>query len=179
MNDHPKRPVVPTLEKDSALYRRAAFLLNEARHQAKRDQVITFTMRVLSNYATVGKDGGSSKMKDENVRLSSGAYDLMGNVSSIGDWHKLTINEHPRPLKDIWSWILSEADEISPFDVWNCFVDHPMITLTKTEDSLLSKSGLRATASPDRYSSLGIETIVLDVPPRDIIRVRLQQPPVG
>ncbi|WP_372574975.1 hypothetical protein [Ruegeria jejuensis] len=166
--------MVPTLEKNSALYRRAAFLLNEAQHKARRDQVITFTMRVLSNYATVGKDGGSSKMKDENVRLSSGAYDLMGKVSSIGDWHKLTVNEHPRPLKDIWSWILAEADEISPFDVWNCFVDHPMITLTKTEDSLLSKSGLRATAAPDRYSSLGIETIEVDEPPRDIIRARLQ-----
>lgn len=83
------------LVEGSALYRRVSFLINEARHGEKRDQVITFTMRVLSNHATIGKDAGSSKINDENHTVSSGAFELLQTVSSLRDWHTKTINEHP------------------------------------------------------------------------------------
>jgi len=133
-------------------------------------------MRVLSNHATIGKDAGSSKIKDENHTVSSGAFELLQTVSSLRDWHTKTINEHPLPLKAIWSWMLRDAHTITPNDVWNCFLVHPMTTVTKSEDALISKHGLRLKASDDRYTKLGIQTVQLDRAPRQLILSRLAAP---
>ena len=76
---------------DDLIKRRAEFLLNEARFNAKRDQVITFTMRVLSNHATVGFDGSSFAIKQKNPRISHQALSRLNEVEVFTDWSKDTI----------------------------------------------------------------------------------------
>ena len=43
--------------------RRIVFLLDAAKHENVRDNATTFTLRALSNYATIGKDAGSASIK--------------------------------------------------------------------------------------------------------------------
>jgi hypothetical protein len=57
------------------ILRRADFVLREAKlKDARRDQAITYALRVISNYVTIGGDGGSSKIKLLNPRISKSAH---------------------------------------------------------------------------------------------------------
>ena len=83
---------------DKILERRIKFLIDAARFEGKKDQVVTYAMRVLSNHAAIGKDANSAQIKKINRRVSKGAYSLLMS-SSIDVYCKETINGHPRPLK--------------------------------------------------------------------------------
>lgn len=55
---------------NKSVERRIRFLLDAAKNEVKRDQVVTYAMRVLSNYAAIGKDAGSIEIKKQNKRVS-------------------------------------------------------------------------------------------------------------
>ena len=122
------------------LERRIRFLLAVASDPTEvRDQSVTFTMRSLSNCATVGRDGSSEFVKKYNTRISLKAYECLMS-ENWSRFHTQTRNEHPKPLKQIWNWIVENVDSLSENDVWNQFIDYKMITVTKHEDLMLSKS---------------------------------------
>ena len=145
------------------LMRRLKFLMEEARHNEKRDQVTTYAMRVISNYATIGKDALSKQVKSENKNISEAAYNLLLELNSLEKWSKQTINEHQIPLKILWEEI--QSSKLDEKGIWGIFLDAPMITITKEEDDKLNK--LRLGTSPDRnrYEIAGINIIVLERSP--------------
>ena len=67
---------------DPHIERRILFLIDAAKHEEKRDQVVTYAMRVLSNHAAIGKDAGSAEIKKMNCRVSIGAEKLL-NLSKF------------------------------------------------------------------------------------------------
>lgn len=150
--------------------RRVAFLLAEARHNSPRDQIITFTMRVLSNYASVGFDGGSDTIKKNNKVLSLAAIQSLRSSKTFREWTKNTINEHPTPLKFTWSWLVAEAHTLTESDVWNHFVSHPMVTVLKEEDDKLNKNGYRSVNDPNRYEKVGIQISIQIKTPEEIFK---------
>ena len=145
------------------LMRRLKFLMEEARYNAKRDQVITYAMRVISNYATIGKDASSTKVKSQNKNVSEASYKLLLELNSFEEWTKQTINEHQIPLKILWEEI--QSSNLDEKEIWNLFLNAPMITITKEEDDKLTKLGLRSSPDRNRYEKVGINIIVLDNPP--------------
>lgn len=156
--------------KDAAI-RRIEFLLNEARHSAKRDQVITYAMRVISNIASIGKDAGSSEIKLVNRIVSKGAQSLLHSGISVEIWTKSTINEHPVPLKETWDWIIANVNTLSTSDVWNHFVENRMATLLISEDRELTKLGLRSSSGiGGRYIVSGVSIIILEYSPKSYLK---------
>jgi len=145
---------------EAVIRRRCEFLLAVAADKSdSRDQAVTFMMRVLSNYATIGKDAGSETIKRLNRRISRKAFDRLQNE----DWHifkSTTINEHPKPLKQMWDWIVINSEVLTAELVWQEFVKHPMITVTKEEDREMPRSDGDITT---RYK--GIEVLTLDADP--------------
>jgi hypothetical protein len=150
---------------DEYIRRRVEFLLAEAKLNAKRDQAITFVMRVLSNHATVGKDASSSAIKRLNPRVSKEACKELERVNTFKEWTTNTINEHPMPLKATWFWLNEKSETLSTEDVWGHFVQNPMFTILRAEDADLNSNGLRASGDKSRYSKVGIEKVILDVSP--------------
>jgi len=129
-------------------FRRAEFVLAEARCDNHfRDQTITFALRVISNWATVGKDGSSNFIKWNNTRVSESAWILYEN-STDKEWESLTINEHQEPLKQVWEWIVKDKNNISATDIINRLKEWPMITITKEEDNIIVKQGNKYCGSP-------------------------------
>ena len=141
--------------------RRVEFLLNEALEKSPRDQAITFVMRVISNYVSVGIDAGSYSIKQKNLMVSRLAYEELLVSPTFKGWAENTVNEHPLPLKHTWDWLCNDCDKLTPIDVWHHFESNPMITVLKKEDNLLNEAGLRSSSKPDRYKHVGIEIIKL------------------
>lgn len=153
------------------LARRIRFLLDEAAAGSVRDQTITFAMRTLSNYATIGADGGSQKIKSQNKRISKASLELLRESNSLNNWYKSTINEHPIPLRETWLWLLAQYDRLNVSDVWLHFRRHRMVTITIGEDGHLTKLGLRsACKNQQRYKAAGIEVICLSDTPEILLR---------
>lgn len=129
--------------------RRAEFLLNEARSENPvRDQTVTFALRVISNWATVGKDASSSAIKWLNPRVSKGALQLYHEVTDR-EWERLTINEHQEPISQVWQWILENQNSITARDILDRAMKWPMITITKSEDYQINKAGYRSRGNPE------------------------------
>jgi hypothetical protein len=135
--------------------RRAEFLLNEARNGfSKRDIAITMTLRSLSNYLTVGEDGGSRKVKELNSRMSENAKDLKAKLSS-DDWHDATTNEHQLELKSVWSEILESTNQMTAEKICDLLKQYPYITVTNEENKALRR--VKDAKSPEeRYAKAGI-----------------------
>ena len=150
------------------LMRRLKFLIEEARHNAKRDQVITYAMRVISNYATIGKDASSTKIKSENKNVSEASFKLLLELNPFEEWAKQTINEHQIPLKVLWEEI--QSSKLDEKEIWNLFLNAPMITITKLEDDKLTQLGLRSSSDRSRYKQASIDIIVLENSPSSIIK---------
>ena len=143
-----------------AIRRRCEFLLLVASDpNEKRDQAVVYTMRVLSNHATIGKDALSEPIKRLNRKMSLKAFERLTTTY----WHifkSTTTNEHPKPLKQIWLWLVANAKTLTAERVWQEFVEHQMITVTKEEDRAMPKSDGDFNT---RYK--GIEVITLDSEP--------------
>lgn len=143
-----------------AVRRRCEFLLSVASDPSEKyDQAVVFTMRVLSNHATIGKDALSEPIKRLNRTMSKKAFERLRST----DWQTFkstTTNEHPKPLKQIWLWIVENADTLTAEHIWEEFLKHPMITVTKEEDKAMPKSD---GDFDTRYK--GIDVITLDADP--------------
>lgn len=156
--------------------RRAEFLLNEARHTHKRDQCTTYALRVLSNYATIGRDAPASTIKRFNRLMSCGAYDLLYELADLKEWVSMTINEHGVPLKTTWDWICDNSESLTVSDIIKEFSRHPMVTITQEEDQRLRSNGYQSKGTmTERYDGCGIQLITTDEYPRDITKRLLNE----
>lgn len=149
------------------LKRRIEFLIQEAINKSPRDQVISYCMRVISNYASIGVDAGSYKIKITNKIISQKAEVLLRKSTSLKEWADACINEHQVPLKEIWDSLCLEGNNLLPADVWNKFYSSKMVTITKEEDQILNSKGLRSESKNScRYQQSGIEVVCLESSPR-------------
>ena len=150
--------------------RRIKFLIELAVREEKRDQVATMLMRVLSNYATVGRDGSSAQIKNLNKLVSTEAKNILLQ-NDLKHYRSLTINEHPKPLKETWLWLQTNARSITTNDVWNEFKSNPMVTISKSENSKLRAIGMSDNGNIiTRYAPIGIDIIRLDQSPSKLKR---------
>ena len=156
------------------IQRRINFLIEAAKYDDVRDQAVTFTMRVLSNYATVGKDVGSSGVKGLNKSISNGAEKiLLLEHSNLKLFCSQTTNEHPKPLKEIWNFLKHNKDNLDTDMVWNEFTNHKMITVTKEEDRLIRLKGFNSKGTiKERYFDLGIKVKLLEESPVEFFKKR-------
>ena len=153
---------------DPTIERRILFLIDAAKFEEKRDQVVTYAMRVLSNHAAIGKDGGSREIKQLNRRVSAEARKLLMSVD-IDTYCKETINEHPKPLKETWDWLRKNAHSLSKEEVWAEFQNNPMVTITKKEDEGIRERGQNSTGDmQSRYLDQGIDIVHLDRSPKEL-----------
>jgi hypothetical protein len=128
---------MPNIPNDIAA-RRIRYLIDEAKSlNPQYDMSITFTMRLISNYASIEIGAADSeKVKRLNTRMSTEARKLFNKVD-FTEFHEATINEHPFPLKKLWEHIVKEHSSLTPEEVWHFFVKYPMITVTKPENKRL------------------------------------------
>lgn len=148
-----------TSEVEPFVVRRIVFLLGEARSgDPRRDQTVTYAMRVISNYFSIGRDAGSAAIKRESRRFSRRAVELRSRAHL--DWTSDTINDHPDPLNEVWLWIVANAATLSVGQIAARFKAHPMVVITKDEDNALTRHGYRGTGQPaERYARAGIEIV--------------------
>ena len=141
---------------EQAILRRIEFIINEARcEDGFRDQTITFAMRVVSNWCTLGNDAGAAEVKLKGRRMSREAYDLRVKYSSdLRKWASTTINEHQMPLDQFWKRIRGNKIP-SPQEFLADFQRWLMVTVTKHEDDKVRK--LRDKDPIERYRLAGIE----------------------
>jgi hypothetical protein len=150
--------------------RRIRFLIGEAKANAPRDQSITYTMRVLSNIATIGFDAGSTQVKLKNRNVSRAAAEFLTRCANRREWVDATVNEHPVPLKETWSWLCANSLAITEQEVWRHFSQNKMVTVLKAEDRFLNALGLRSSSQDgDRYTVAGIEVVLLAQSPSDLV----------
>ena len=125
-------------------------------------------MRALSNYFTVGDlSSSSSKVKLHNRLVSQKALDLTTKLTRI-EWCRVTINEHPLPLKILWRNIL-DCEQISVERIADLFSAHKMVTITKDEDKRLREKGFNSSGAPEeRYAICGIIVRELENAPRTL-----------
>lgn len=148
---------------DDLILRRIRFMLQEAALCPERDQVITYAMRVVSNYSSVGKDAQSAEVTKLNTRISTNALNSMSDYSSFADWVKTVTNDHPEPLRQTWDWLIANSKNLTETDVWNRFCSYPMITITRVENKNIDGKGFRSKGSPmERYLAAGIKIVQLN-----------------
>ena len=143
--------------------RRLNFVFTEMSSlDAKYDQAMSLLLRVLSNFATVGSDGGSFAIKQLNPRMSVSAKLLRETLHDDKRWASETINEHPMPLKDMWKSWRSEGNSLTEKKIWDDLVSHPMITITKQEDERLRYAEKHTTdyVPHKRYEYASIELVL-------------------
>ena len=155
---------------DEIILRRINFLIDAAKNEIKQAQDISLVMRVISNYATIGKDAGSASVKKLNKRVSKKAKDILIN-QGLEKFTKLTINEHSKPISETWKWLRENATNLSAEDVWKEFCNHPMTTITKDEDRKIRSMGLKSSGGiQERYVDLDILVEILEEAPKELIK---------
>ena len=165
---------VKGVEANDIIKRRIRFLLDAAKHELKKDQVVTYAMRVLSNHATIGKDAGSAEIKKQNKTVSVNAKQLLYSAD-LATYCQNTINEHPKPIQLTWELLKNHAGTLSIEEVWNEFINNTMVTVTKDEDNYIKAKGLTSIGNiKSRYTDLGITIVTLPETPRNFHK-RLKQ----
>ncbi len=133
---------------------KAEAILILAHADSQRCQGGNFLLRVLSNYATIGRDASSSIIKRDNPRISKGASKLRSELTRR-EFEKATINEHPEPLIQVWLWIVENKTKLQPLDIVRRIYSYPMVTVTKVEDQLMNEAGFRQTGLPEERFKAG------------------------
>jgi hypothetical protein len=140
-----------------AIDRRIGFLLWEAASREPiYDQSVRFTMRVISNWVSCGKDVSSSGFKKLAVYMSKNAHKLRGDLNDHKIFASQTINEHPEELRIIWDWMTEARGQISTDEALSRFKRYPVIVITKHEDDELRRR--KAIGPEARYD--GIELVM-------------------
>ncbi|MDP3895908.1 MAG: hypothetical protein Q8Q62_04460 [Mesorhizobium sp.] len=156
---------------DQALGRRVEFLLNEARQDIPvRDQAITFTMRAITNYLSIGKDCKSAYLSlkcPHRSRSAQASYiSLVGSgpwargelLRREHEWRKGVMNEHQEPLAQVWQWLIQEKHNVALEDVIDRFRMWPVVVVTKQENNDLRR---RSNLGPkERYAGI-VEVLTL------------------
>lgn len=146
---------------EQAALRRAKFLLEEARSGTEvYDAAVRYALRVISNWATVAEDLSSEAIKFRNRRISRKALDLYLASETDADWHKQTTNEHPEPIRQVWDWIVKEAQTLQPREILKRFQEWPMVTVTCDEDREINAAGHRWKGDPQvRHKRIDLVTL--------------------
>lgn len=143
---------------EAIIFRRIDFLLREAASERPfRDQTVTYAMRVISNFYSVGRDISSADAKRHSKRMSRKALELK-KLTTESEWVKNVVNEHQEPLKRIWSWIVDRKGSLSREELASRFKEWPMVTVTREEDICLRKYPNCEPA--ERYRRAGIEVLI-------------------
>lgn len=150
------------------IFRRLKFIKLEVISYAERDQTTTSAIRVISNFATIGMNGSSSKILKINKNISERAYGELKKAKTMQDWISQVTNEHPMPLKESWKIFQSLGINLTEEYIWKHFVKYPMNTVLKTENQRLDKLGFRDNGLPKaRYTQADIGIFALtDTPER-------------
>lgn len=143
----------------SLVRRRLSYVFTElCSVDSKYDQAMSLLLRVLSNFSSVGVDGGSYTIKCINHRISTEALILRNQLQDDKTWAAETINEHPMPLKELWKSWRAFGDQLTEKKIWDDLVLHPMVTITKAEDARLRKveRNVETYHPSKRYEQAGI-----------------------
>ena len=156
-----------TLFKNDLVRRRLEFIQNEAINSKVKDQATTMVMRVISNYASVGKDVSSPKALKINKNISEAAFNALNKSKKINEWVKLVTNEHQMPLNETWkTFIEGSRKNLTLEFIWEHFINNPMVTVLKSEDKKLNELGYKDKGLPDeRYNAANIKRKILSSTP--------------
>ncbi len=154
------------------IVRRLKFVLSVARNEQKSSQDLKTVMRVLSNIASVGRDGSSGLIYRLNRLVSAKALNKLEACDDFDCWignekkgfKRQVINEHQMPLEAMVRRIRS-SEEMNFDSVWSLLSSHPMVTILISEDAELRKVAKREVDPSKRYTLAGIEVVNLPVGP--------------
>jgi len=117
--------------------RRLQFIINEARQEYPiYDQTVRYAFRVVTNFYSIGKDGGSSAVYKGARYRSQAAHDLIRS----GNWKGKLLNEHQEPLKAVWDWICAEKGSVTATQIEERLKRWPMVVLTREENNALDSN---------------------------------------
>lgn len=141
---------------NNVIKRRLSYLIEEAKlSDLEYDMSIIYTMRLISNFATIERGSGTSEQVKKLNKIMSVEARRLFERSDFEAFHAGTINEHQFPLKSLWLKLISSASEITIECAWKMFTDYPMVTVTKNENAKLNK--IKEFSSPQhRYELAGI-----------------------
>ena len=162
-NTYDMKAVLDYENLSSLVRRRLGFVFAElSSSDSKYDQSMSILLRVLSNFATIGADGSSYRIKCKNTRISIKADKLRDNLKDPKKWAAQTVNEHPMPLNNLWNVWKSKGGQLTEKEIWDDLIKHPMVTITKEEDAVLRGLGKQFEVNNigDRYRLAGIELIL-------------------
>lgn len=146
--------------------RRIDYLIKEATAKDPiRDQSVTYALRVITNFFSIGEDAKSDKLRERCPFRSEKAHALRrslerqyGEKEAKQKWGKLVINEHAYPLKDMWEWILGKGDDLTIQNITTQLKKWPTVVVTRCEDSKLRKrKGLKPM---ERYEGITVLKLV-------------------
>ncbi len=142
--------------RETQIDRRIDFLIREANSEDPiRDQAITYSFRVITNYLSVACDARSRKLSRECPYRSKKAHDL--SLLDREGWLDKVTNEHQYPIKRAWEWMIKERDKLTVGRVKNHLKKWPVVVVTKDENKLLRDDPDK---EPDqRYEDAGIEVL--------------------
>ena len=136
------------------LTRRADFIIQEAKAGIKRDQAVTYALRVMSNVLTVDGDYGSAAIKRRQTNVSQGVINQIKTKSWKDKWYEETINEHQLPFEVIWEAICENSEDWTSERLIELLREHPMVTVTKAEDANLRSIDRDLRKSGEPFTSL-------------------------
>lgn len=148
--------------------RRVAFLIEEASQPIPsiRDHSITYTMRTISNFYSVGRDEKSKFISLNSRYRSKNAHALYSQLFGQDardkvrekQWLEKVTNEHQEPLDQIWRWMCAEKRNLTAEQVMERFKQWPMVVVLKRpENAGLSKHKLLP--PKERYAAGQIEVL--------------------
>lgn len=157
-------------ELPTEILRRLQFVLDVAKSEPKSSQDLKMVMRVLSNIASVGRDGGSGVIYKLNRLVSEKALRALEACDEFDQWvgnekkgfKRQVMNEHQMPLEEMVA-IIRSSETFGVSDIWHLLTSHPMVTLLVDEDDLLSKVSKKESNPERRYGMANIEVVKLPV----------------
>ncbi len=142
--------------RESQIDRRIDFLIREANSEDPiRDQAITYSFRVITNYLSVACDARSRKLSRECRYRSKRAHDL--SLPDREGWLDKVTNEHQYPIKRAWGWMIKERDKLTVQRVKGHLKKWPVVVVTKDENKLLRDDPDKE--PHERYQDAGIEVL--------------------
>src|ERR1041384_4133295 len=100
-----------------------------------QDQTIGVTLRVASNYYSIGRHTQSYGVKMNCKLVSRGA--LVGRDGDRQAWHDKTTNEHWQPIQEVWEYIVENRQTVTPDDVIALLRKYGIVVVTREEDKRL------------------------------------------
>lgn len=152
------------------IVRRLQFVLDVVRNEEKSSQDLKMVMRVLSNFATLGRNGASGMVYRLNRYVSASAKSALEACEDFDQWvgnsrkdfRRRVINEHQLPLEQMVS-LIKKSHEMGASGLWDLLKANPMVTILVEEDKELTVKAKGEVDPLRRYAKAGIEVVKLPV----------------